>query len=202
MSIAPEVVDSTPQSRRAAQREAMGTRVDDIQLGDLEGKIDITTKITSGSIERSITGASTLSMSVSDPDREILQSGLLNAQTRVVIDDLTFRLVGVDVEDRALSLTFEDEIVALLRSYDGFKKANRDKMTRAQFARRLVKEVKEMKIKFIAPELTRTQKIDPITQSGERGRTCFRVRIRISCRCNGERSSANEISATEHRSGS
>ena len=161
-TLAPESIGRSLETRVAAQLEGLGTRVEDIQLGNLKKVIDVTSRIVSGNIERSMTGASTVTLEILDSDRSVLQSGLLTAKSRIVIDGLTFRLTGVSVEDRVLSLVFEDEIVALLRQYDTFKKASRDKVTRAQFARQLVKEVKEMNIEFIAPERKIRQEIERV----------------------------------------
>ena len=152
-------------ARQAAQLEAMDVRVTDIQLGSLGRVIDLTTHIENAEIERTIDGASTLRITVLDTDRTVLNSGVLMSDASVSVDGLVFRLVAHSVIDRRLTLTFEDEIVAILRTYSGFKKANRDRITRAQFARQLVREVTEQRIEFISPELREVQPIAAPTQA-------------------------------------
>ena len=50
-----------------------------------------------------------------------------------------------------LTLTFEDREVAVLRTYDSWKIASRDKVTRAEFILSLITEVKEFKIPVMIP---------------------------------------------------
>lgn len=116
-----------------------------------------------GTVERTIEGASTIQLTALDRDKLIANSGRLGAGVDIKIDGLWFRLVAVAKQDDNLSLTFEDREVAILRLYKKYKTATRGKVTRAQFAKSLVAEVKEMKIPFVCPELTIKQKVSPIT---------------------------------------
>lgn len=120
--------------------------------------------ITSAEIERTMQGASRVSLTVRDQSGELLRSGLFNKGVTLQIDRLFFRLVQVRKVNEDLQLTFEDREVAWLRKYRKPRKVLRDKMTRAQFVRSLVREVKEGPIGFYAPELTVRQPIEKSTE--------------------------------------
>jgi hypothetical protein len=105
-------------------------------------------------LERTIEGASTIKLTIHDPNYELLEHPLLQGQFDVQVDDLWFRFVRVDKKLRTLELTFEDREVARLRLDTGPRKAFRDKMTRAEFIRMLVREDKKpAPIPFYCPEL-------------------------------------------------
>ena len=121
--------------------------------------------VVDGSIERTITGASTVELSVHDPKRALLQSGMFSQQIDVSLDRLHFRLVKVGKSGDDLTLTFEDRAVALLRQHNRPKKATRGRLTRAQFALSLVREVKAFGgIRFVCPELRQLQ---PVAGAGD-----------------------------------
>jgi Lysozyme like domain len=120
----------------------------------------IENSLTDGSIERTIDGASTLTLVVHDPKRALLQSGMFGHAIEVTLDRLKWRLVKVSKQDSDLTLTFEDRQVAYLRQHTKPKKATRGKLTRAEFALSLVREVKAGGgIKFVCPELHKAQPI-------------------------------------------
>lgn len=119
--------------------------------------------LSGGELLRTMDGASSLTLDVHDPNRELLSSGLLArrrsrgdrfgdaAWTRLgkvqaSLDGSFFRLAGVSKTGSILSLTFEDEIVALLRTYDELIRQGSANTTRAQFIRRVLSVVKERKI--------------------------------------------------------
>lgn len=102
-------------------------------------------------IERTIEGASTITITFTDPNNVILQSTLMNSRTQITVDVLVFELVQVQKQGTTLKAVFEDEKVARLRRKKGFKKAGREKMTRAEFSKSLVNEVKG--ITFFCPQL-------------------------------------------------
>jgi hypothetical protein len=110
--------------------------------------------ITAGELERTIDGASTLTLTVHDPERALLQSGMFTYPYKVDVrlDRLAFRLVKVVKQGDDLTLTFEDQAVSELRGHTSPKKASRSKMTRAEFALSLVREVRPA-IPFVCPEL-------------------------------------------------
>jgi len=106
-----------------------------------------------GSLERTIEGASTLTLTVHDPERALLLSGMFEYAIQVRLDRLFFRLVKIAKQGDDLALTFEDREVALLRERTLPKKASRASMTRAEFALSLVREVRTPQIPFVCPEL-------------------------------------------------
>jgi hypothetical protein len=128
------------------------------------GWVSLETDITDCDIERTIEGASTLTFKVNDHDRGLLKSGFLGARVDTELDGLFFRLVKVAKTGNDLSLTFEDREIAILRTYNKFIKANRDKTTRAEFVLRMIKEVKEFQIRSFIPEL---HEIQPIAKADD-----------------------------------
>jgi hypothetical protein len=121
--------------------------------------------LTGGEIERTITGASTLTLIVHDPKRVLLASGMFDHTIEVTLDGLNWRLVKLSKADDDLTLTFEDRAVSYLREVTTPKKASRSAMTRAEFAYSLVREVKKGGgIEFICPELHVKQAIETDAQ--------------------------------------
>jgi hypothetical protein len=113
---------------------------------------------------RTTEGASTIVITVNDYNRTIVKSALVTESSTLVIDKMKFVLVKVQKRGNNLELTFEDWAVAQLRKKKGPKKANRNKVTRAQFAEQLVKEIKGLK--FYSPEKNIKQDIYPIDDHG------------------------------------
>jgi hypothetical protein len=140
---------------------------DDIELHTLHlfirglAQADIAHTITAGSVERTVDGASTVTIDCNDPDLELQVSGLLTTHTDINIDGLYFRMASAERQGDTLTLTFEDREVSLLRQNDGFMKANRDSMTRAEFVHAMVRQVKEVHIRFFCPQEHVTQKVAP-----------------------------------------
>jgi hypothetical protein len=124
----------------------------------------IENSITDGQIERTTDGASTLSVTVHDPRRALLKSGIFSYAVDVRLDSMYFRLVQVQKQDVSIMLTFEDREVALLREHSGPRKASRSSMTRAEFALSLVREVHPT-IPFYCPELHTRQ---PVAGAGDK----------------------------------
>lgn len=148
---------------------------DDFAVGNLllQGKqmsARLQRSITAGSVETTIQGASTLTITVSDWDRTLLTSELLmgapKAPPTLVFDGIEFCLVKTSTaEDDTVSLTFEEYAVHLLRLYSSPKKANRATTTRAQFVRSLVREVTQARIPFRCPEVNVTEPIAGVSTS-------------------------------------
>jgi cell wall-associated NlpC family hydrolase len=128
--------------------------------------------IVDGSVERTMAGASTVSITLLDADRSIQTSGILTKATDINIDGLYFRLQKVERQGDTLDVIFEDREVALLRLQSAFRKANRATSTRAQFAESLVREQRLEKIRFFSPEEKIVQPIAPdLTQSANASRS-------------------------------
>jgi cell wall-associated NlpC family hydrolase len=123
-------------------------------------KFDAVDRVTQAEITRTIEGASTLMLTLVDPDRSILRSGLLSNKLDVEVDGLWFRLVKLEKNGDLLDMTFEDREVAVMRTYNKLKFAHRTKVTRSEFVLNLVREVKEFKIPVVIPELHILQPIE------------------------------------------
>jgi hypothetical protein len=80
----------------------------------------------------------------------------------VRLEGARFRLVKVSYgyADDVATLTFEDIIIFLLKRKWGERRADRAKMTRAQFVLSQLREIKSIKPPFICPELLTRQPID------------------------------------------
>lgn len=116
--------------------------------------------VSDGSIETTISGASTLTLTVADWAHGLLRSQLLTGACTLTFDNVPYSLVKITTTDRyTVQLTFEERAVNLLRQYDSPKTANRDSTTRAQFVRSMVKEVKEAVIPFACPEVNAAQPV-------------------------------------------
>jgi hypothetical protein len=117
-------------------------------------------RVTGGTIEHTMTGASSLTITLDDTDRALTDSDLFTKQIDVKLDGLWWRLVKVSKSGDSLTLTFEDRAVSLLRKVTTPRKAARSKMTRAEFALSLVREIKTGGgIPFYCPDLHAKQKI-------------------------------------------
>ena len=66
-------------------------------------------------LRRTIEGASTLEVTVSDPNGRLRREQFVQESTRLIADDLRFTLVAVSKSGDDLTLTAEDEIVYRLR---------------------------------------------------------------------------------------
>lgn len=116
--------------------------------------ISLESVITEAQIERTIEGASVLTVTVIDNnDRDIQRSRKLGRKVDVKIDGLWFTLVGVKKNNNILNLVFEEREVNVLRYYAKFAMASRETTTRAEFALKLIQEVKEMTIPYEIPDL-------------------------------------------------
>jgi hypothetical protein len=135
----------------------------DIENIKLQGKhvsAKLKQAITDGSIESTIDGASTLTLVVADWYEGLLHSKLITGACTLTFDGESFTLVKIArAQGDSMTLTFEDTAVNLLRQYKGPLKANRKNTTRAQFVRKMVKEVKQARIPFKCPEVNKKQPI-------------------------------------------
>lgn len=111
-------------------------------------------------------GASTVTLALSDPDWDLVSSDFFDIQqdgridaVDVHLDGLTWRLTQFAPADSILSLTFEELPVQWLRFKFGHVTASRHSMTRAEFARRLVKSVGGGAIGFYSRELDDRQPV-------------------------------------------
>lgn len=145
------------------QKEGMSKDVDIRAFSVLlEGIVQtkLEDRITGASINRSIEGASILSVDIHDWDRRVLRSGLLTKGLDVQIDNLWFRMTEVNKSGDTISLIFQDREIEILRTYTKWKIAQRGQMTRAEFVNSLIREVKEFKIPIVIPELHKVQPVE------------------------------------------
>jgi hypothetical protein len=146
----------------------------DKRISDLDAK----GAICALGLERTIEGASTLTMTLRDPAGRIFsqQAGRLRALSgvalapaasgralEVALDGVTFSLVKVAYSHAATELvaTFEDRVVYRLRRRRGARHDDRAHCTRAQFVLSLLREVAgRADYRFVCPELSERQPID------------------------------------------
>lgn len=136
--------------------QGIGSSLDDLTLGGRKWRAEVGEVVESDPVlSRSTEGASTLEIPIRDGDRRLLTSPLLTQAFDVDLDGLGFRFVKLNREalDAPLALTFEDREVARLRVQGGPRKASRQKVTRAEFSRRLVREARGQPIPFYSPQL-------------------------------------------------
>lgn len=150
--------------RKGANPRVLGVKsdIDDIRMNGQRMKADIGNAVTSADLSRTIEGSSQVTLGLHDPERKILNIPEANTKQVIKLDGLKFRLVGVSKTGPDMSLTFEDWPVAKLREIQGPVKAFRDKVTRAEFILRLVREGLGKQWPVVIPEL---HKVQPIASS-------------------------------------
>lgn len=117
------------------------------------------------SFERTILGASVLSLVMLDPYGDLLDSGLFSQSVDFELPApngrmLSYRMVRVKTGPPTLTVEFEERAVYRVRSRRRVRKASRAEMTRAEFVRMLVREVGG--IPFFSPELKVKQPIGKV----------------------------------------
>jgi hypothetical protein len=128
----------------------------------LQGKpisVQLARAVTTMVLDQTMQGASTLEITVADYTGAFVRSRLLTGGLTLTFDGVDYTLVKLTKGDRIVTLTFEESAVNLLRSYTKPKKALRSKVTRAQFVRSLIAEVKEARIPNVIPEVNARQPI-------------------------------------------
>jgi hypothetical protein len=125
-----------------------------------------------GTIDQTIAGAPALTLSVLDPDDELMLSPLFDSRIDVVLDGVPFRLTKVGrQDDDTLALTFEHRLVAWMREHTKTRKVSRGKMTRAEFAKLLVGEIHAGPVRFVSPEVHVKQPIGKLEGAALRKQT-------------------------------
>lgn len=113
-----------------------------------------------GVLEETMQGATGLKLDLLDRDYEALKSGLFGQRVICTLDGCTFRLTKLSlVDDWKLSALFEHRLVSEMREHTGPLKAQRGKVTRAEFILEMLHELK-LPFRFICPELHRVQKAE------------------------------------------
>jgi hypothetical protein len=129
----------------------------------------VESSVVSARVTLTIEGASTLEVSIHDPEWQIERSGVLDPDqdgrmqaVDVTLDTLRWRLVQASRRDGdTLTLVFEPLEVAALRQVTKHKVWSRNAYTRAEAIQSMVTEIKSPHILFDSPERGRKQ----ITQS-------------------------------------
>lgn len=136
-------------------------------------------------VERTVEGASTLTLTIHDPEWALLASGIFDTDDDlrldaidVKLDKLWFRLVKVNPSGNTLTLTFEDRDVSILRGHDKPRSVARKDRTRAQFVELLCREVKQVRIRLFSPEKSIKQHVGKVVvakskKNDDRGITGF-----------------------------
>lgn len=135
--------------------------------------IDIAERITGGEIVQTMDGAATVRVDVHDPNKVLLNSGVLDHKIDITLDGLRFRLCAVSKNDLEITLTFEDFSIGQIRRHKEVVTTNRNKMTRAEFVVYLMRRVKSNKnLAIICPELSKVQP----TKVGEARKTIKQIK--------------------------
>lgn len=137
--------------------------------------------IVGGEHVRTMVGASTVDLTVHDPQRTLIKSRVFNhvpvrrlkgkdlrfpnatqmrlGETTLILDGEPYRLAGFNKVGSTLELRFESEIVALMRLHKKPKVSSRNSYTRAQFIRyQLVGAVKTRRIATYFPGMSKHQR--------------------------------------------
>lgn len=104
-------------------------------------KVDLISAISEPpELELTIDGASTLSFTVADHDRKLLNDATIDEKSWAVVNGIHFELVQISKSGDYLTLTLEDAIVAALRRHTKPLSVGANKTTRRAFTIRLCKE--------------------------------------------------------------
>jgi hypothetical protein len=126
--------------------------------------MELGTRITEDpTLIRTIEGASSISLDVFDPEMQVLRKSLLAEQWDCEVDGLGFRYTGLAKAENTLTLTLEDEWVAMLKEKKGPIRVKRANSTRAEFIKRLVEEACPG-LDFYCPQLHVKQPIGTNTE--------------------------------------
>lgn len=170
-AIAALVADAEAGSLSVDNPAVADVTLDDFVLDGRPMDADVRDGVDDIAINRSIGGASTLTVMLGDPQLELLNSEVLNKAVDVWLDDLAFRLADVDLEDDdegpGLSLVFEARAVARLRMFDEPMAASRADKTRAEFIKAMCDEAD---VPFVCPQLHKRQPIKKKTDRESRRR--------------------------------
>ena len=157
-------------TERAAQKvDVSNFLLDVVRSKGLD--LDVAPAILSGNVRRTIEGASTVTIVIDDPRRRMINSGIFGDGTEdhffaidVQFDGFWFRLCQVEKMGGEITLTFQDRVVSYLQLKNKARKVSRNKMTRAQFVRSMLKEVKATKISLVTlGQLNKKQPIEKLT---------------------------------------
>lgn len=127
---------------------------------------DIEADVVDATIEQTITGSSSLSMTLADPEWRWTTSPFFSSRSMLTVDGLPYVLAAVSRQSgQRLQATFEPWPVAALRVPDAPRKARRTvQMSRARFAAEIIGEIPG--VPAVVPELRLRQPVAKPDQSG------------------------------------
>lgn len=107
---------------------------------------DLIGAVTSLRMTETITGASTIEVGLTDPQRKAIESKALTERSTVVLDRAAFELVKVSKQGPNATATLEDLNVARLRRHKSYRAAAPGTTTRPEFVRTLISEEPDIKV--------------------------------------------------------
>lgn len=116
--------------------------VDTFQLTGTVGTARMVEALTAGRWETTISGASTVTIDVHDPERLLIESDVLQASTVMELGGRGWRLQRISPQDDRVTLTFEPAVIVELRSRRGKRSTKPGAVTRAGFITALAQEVR------------------------------------------------------------
>lgn len=131
-------------------------------VGGKQVKANIREAITSTSVTRTIDGAPTLTLGVTDPHREIIASNIFGHRLTTHLKPFTYEVVSISKSGTAYTVTCEDQAVAALRHQKGHLKVKAGRMTHIEFARQMVRDVRWLK--FRAPYTKAIKSLKELTR--------------------------------------
>ncbi|HEY7419461.1 MAG TPA: peptidoglycan DD-metalloendopeptidase family protein [Ktedonobacteraceae bacterium] len=131
-------------------------------------KTNIRPSVTDAVFEDSIDKTNTFTLTVHDPDWELLNTGALQEVIDLnpgKIPKLWYRLDSFTVNDDTITLVFATRNAVYLSYHHHAYKASRKRVTRAQFILSMLRKVKITKIPFHCPQLNVRQPVATQTES-------------------------------------
>lgn len=137
-------------------------------LGDAKDKkrgANIKDMVIDAVFEESIDATPTFTLVLHDPDWVLLNSGALEHQIDVKVNERRwYRLDGIEVDDDEITLTFITRNAKYLMYHNKRHRWSRGAHTRAEFIQMMRNQVKVTRIPFYCPEL---HKVQPIAKADE-----------------------------------
>src|SRR5262245_29330650 len=148
-----------------------------LQKGKKSIRTNLRPLVTEATIEESLLATPTFTITLHDPDWELLNSGALEGNVDINpggIPRRWYRLDTYSVNNDEITLVFATRNAIFLTLHKRPYKTSRNKVTRAQFIQSLVRKVKIVRIPFFCPQVNEKQKI--AKYSGETARKKARNR--------------------------
>lgn len=158
--------------------EALGDDDNNIERLRFDGerlRAEVADAITGATLKRTIDTAPYVDLTLRDPHRTLLKSGIFDNRLTMQIDRFAFELAAVDKSGSSLGATFESLEVAALRRLNRPRVVAPGTMTRADFIRSLVSEERWLKVitplgfrgEVVQVEMTRGNPTDPKSPDSE-----------------------------------